>query len=146
MPVSPEFAELVNNRIDPVVRSGTGFGEAPIGHRVTVQTPYPLYVDIKIPIAPLQGIEIRHLAEPFQEIMKRYLVSLRRSVINEWERTYYNNIGIHNFVLSTGMDIAALNNFMTANASLFQGGELAVQQAYTRMMALLEMSHPNRHD
>jgi len=124
-PVSDEFVEIVNNIIDPMVRSGAGFnhtlldrtstsllgrmvsamarmpqqgelwmGIAPIGHRVTVETPQWLDINVNITIVLARGIQIGQVQQRLKDIIADYFVELRQSVLDEWDRTYFSTASI----------------------------------------------------
>jgi len=101
-PVSEEFVKLVNNEVDPVTRGGSGFGTAPIGHRVTISTPEWLDVNINVRMVLVHGIEFGQIEGRLQEIAAGYFDELRQNVIDEWERSYFANDGITNAWVEEG--------------------------------------------
>jgi len=124
MPVSVEFIDVVKSLTDPVLRSGTGFGVdpnnqmmdlidriddgrinfgiAPIGHRVTVSTPEMMDVFIKVQLVLLPHIEEGQAESIIQDFIRAYIDEVGHSLVNEWERTYYANIGISNAFVGHG--------------------------------------------
>ena len=95
-PVSDEFVAHVNNKIDPMVRSGAGMGTAPVGHRVFVSTPEWYDVDITMRAVLMSGMTAGQVMTRAREVVERYFVELRQGIIDEWERTFFGNIGIRN--------------------------------------------------
>ena len=77
-------------------------GIASIGRRVTFSTPEVLPIEINVLAVLAQGVTIGQVEPVFIEIVKRYLVDLRQNIINEWENTYYNNIGVKNAYIDAG--------------------------------------------
>lgn len=77
-------------------------GIAPIGQRVTFSTPELLPLEMEARAVLAQGKTIGQVEPAFIEIIKRYLADLRQNVIDEWENTYYNNIGIRNAYVDAG--------------------------------------------
>jgi len=96
MPVNDEFLEFVQNKFDPVMRSGAGFGLVPIGHRALVSTPELKEIDIYVKCILILGIEPGQAEMRLKNIINEYFNELRRLVVSEWERTYYANEGINN--------------------------------------------------
>ena len=78
-------------------------GVAPIGHRVNFTTPFllPVEIDIRVVLAP--GITKTQIEPIFRDIIERYLADLRQNVVDEWERTYYNNISVSNAYVDAGL-------------------------------------------
>jgi len=109
-PVSPEFVEYVNNIIDPIVRSGTGFGIAPIGHRVTCSTGEWLDVTINVTVAFIPNIEFGQGEQQLKEAIEKYFVEVRQNVVSEWERSYYANDGIFNNYVNIKSRFEALHD------------------------------------
>jgi len=110
LPVSASFAAHVQESLDPANQSGagasgkangmangnTGIGIAPIGHRVTVDTPTELPIDLFFRIVLTSDLQLGQIETRLQEIVEEYFRETRQSVFDEWERTYYVNEGISN--------------------------------------------------
>ena len=77
-------------------------GIASIGQRVTFSAPDLLPLEIEARAVLAQGKTIGQVEPVFIEIVKRYLADLRQNVIDEWENTYYNNIGVKNAYVDAG--------------------------------------------
>jgi len=134
-PVSDEFVEIVNNHIDPVLRSGTGYGIAPIGHRVTVQTPKWVDIYVHVPVVLMRNIALGQAKPRLEELLIQYFVGLRQGILDEWERSYFANDGIAIAYVDLLNDINALFGFMTSNQSNFTGN---IAVAYQNMLNMLE--------
>lgn|GEM_PF-1735893 len=89
-PVSQEFVTLVNNQVDPFVRSGAGFGFSPVGHRVLIDTTEYYDINIYIRAVLMPTLQEGQVIQRFNEIADEYFAELRQSVIDEWERTYFS--------------------------------------------------------
>jgi len=154
-PVSDEFVGMVQEAIDPLNRSGTGFGGqigdalqlgiAPVGHRVTISTPQWVDVDIVIPVVLSNGITEGQVRSRFEDILHRHFANLRQSVVDEWERTYYANIGITTPLADMRDDINTLDGFMRQSSGIFAAGGLDVVDAYGRMMTLMTWFPTQQH-
>lgn len=102
-PVSDEFIEYVNNKVDPIVRGGAGFGTAPIGHRVTVSTPQWLDINVFVPVVLTHDLQLGQVQTRLNELLREYIdIESRQAVLDEWERTYYANQGISNAWFDAG--------------------------------------------
>ncbi|MCL2223559.1 MAG: baseplate J/gp47 family protein [Defluviitaleaceae bacterium] len=135
-PVSVDFIKIVNDLVDPITRSGSGFGFAPIGHRVTVSTPENRTITVKVPVILRVGTTIGQIETRALEIVELYFAEMRQNVLTEWENTYYRGAqNIRNNFVQLGDDISALNDFMLDNQSAFTGD---ISEAYDRMLAVLE--------
>ena len=77
-------------------------GMAPIGHRVAFSTPELLPIALDVQIVLSTGKTIGQAEPVFRGIFERYLVDLRQNVIDEWDHTYFNNIGIRNAYVDAG--------------------------------------------
>ena len=108
VPVSDEFVEYVNNKIDPIVRSGSGFGIAPIGHRVTVGTPKWQDININIHVTLPFGVTLGQVQTQFNAIIEEYFAEIRQNILEEWERTYFSNDGISNAFVNIANKFNAL--------------------------------------
>jgi hypothetical protein len=122
-------------KVDPVPRTGAGFGFSPVGHRVTIDTPVTTPFDLKFSVVLAMGITENQINISFNTILENYFDELRHGILERWEQTYYANHGIFNPTVNLAADISALRNFITDNASAFTG---SIVQAYQNMLALLE--------
>ena len=77
-------------------------GVSPIGHRATFSTPELLPIELDVRIVLALGKTIGQVEPMFREVLERYLTDLRQSVIDEWEHTYFGNIGIRNAYVDAG--------------------------------------------
>ena len=77
-PVTPEFAALLKEEIDPDANSGDGIGIAPIGHFVTVTTPVKRYIDIALSLEIVIDTDEGALFEQVEEVLEAYLLSVRK--------------------------------------------------------------------
>ena len=71
-------------------------GVSPIGHRAAFSTPRLLPIEVDVRIVLALGKTIGQAWPVFREVLERYLADLRQDVVNEWEHTYFANIGIRN--------------------------------------------------
>ena len=78
-PVSPEFIDIVQTEIDPIVNAGEGLGTAPIGHRVTVTTPNDFYIDVSATLYIRGDFTISQLQPLVEEAINEYIVEVRRT-------------------------------------------------------------------
>ena len=72
---TPESTDRVKQLIDPLVNTGNGAGTAPIGHKVTVVTPTPMNVDIKL---------IGVIGNPINSVIKNSLESYFNQLRAGW--------------------------------------------------------------
>ncbi|MCL2357031.1 MAG: baseplate J/gp47 family protein [Defluviitaleaceae bacterium] len=146
-PVGSDFIETVQNLVDPIPRGGTGFGFAPVGHRVTISTSEYLEINITIPVIPVLGATIGQIYPVAREIIDGYFDELTRGareaqgVFDQWERTYFSSEGIAITSATLSANIEALNTFFIANQNIVTG-DIAI--AYQNMRTLLEW-FPTEH-
>lgn len=134
-PASDDFIGIVQDLVDPILRGGTGYGFAPVGHRVTISTPQYLDIDIVIPVVPAPGATIGMIQPVAEEITEVYFAELTQAVFDTWERTYFANDGIGISVVELTETIGNLNDFITLNEPAFTGDIIA---ARNDMLAVLE--------
>ena len=93
-PISDSFAKYINDRLDPITRSGTGIGLVAVGHRTTVTTPKWKDVTISLRAVLSQGASKEQAKIQLDAILEKYFEDIRKDVFDEWERTYYSNVGV----------------------------------------------------
>ncbi|GIQ62130.1 phage tail protein [Paenibacillus cisolokensis] len=76
---SPSLVEEVQRVIDPDV-GGTGFGTAPIGHKVTIAGAASVTIDVAATVTLDSGVMPGQVQEPIEEVVEAYLLGLRK----EW--------------------------------------------------------------
>ena len=74
----------------------TWLGIAPIGHRVTVSTSQLKHINVNAQIVLPFDVVLGQVETQLNEIIEQYMVECRQNVLDEWERTYFSNEGIHN--------------------------------------------------
>ena len=77
-------------------------GVSPIGHRAAFSTPELLPIELDVRIVLALGKTLGQVEPVFRDVLERYLADLRRNVIDEWEHTYFNSIGIRNAYVDAG--------------------------------------------
>ena len=77
-------------------------GIAPLGHRVTFSTPEILAIEISVKAVLARGSTAGQAEPVFIEIVRRHLADLRRDVVDEWEKTYFKNVGVGNAFVDAG--------------------------------------------
>ena len=95
--ITPEFTEYILNAIDPESVSGqrgTGLGEAPIGHTVTITTPNIATINITAKVTLATGYILSQVEAPIAVKMEEYLLNLRKiwgigSELNEYSLAVY---------------------------------------------------------
>ncbi len=75
-PITPDFARVIKNAVDPEDDTGNGVGIAPIGHRVTVTTPERYPVDIRF-AAVLDNVTAGQIQTFAEESIAEYFLGLR---------------------------------------------------------------------
>ena len=98
LPVSNDFLNIVQEKIDPDAiegYSGTGLGQAPIDHRVTVVTPTAVPLTISGTVVLYGGYALPQVQEDVKNALESYLATLRTSwgessSLNEYSLTIYN--------------------------------------------------------
>lgn len=111
-------------------------GIAPVGHRVTISTPEFVEITHNIRVVLAPGITEGQIRQRFNEIVEQYYADFRQFIFDEWERTYYANIGIANAYVNLREDIEGVTAFLTEADPLFTGAGMETQEAYSRLMDL----------
>lgn len=78
-PITDEFKSEIKNIIDPEQYTGQGVGIAPIGHKVTIDTPKTIKVDITATVT-LDGVTVGQIQTAINEYLEEYFLSTRK----EW--------------------------------------------------------------
>ncbi len=81
-PITPEFARVIKNAIDPETDTGNGVGIAPVGHRVTVTTPERYPVDMRF-TAILDNVTAGQIQTFAEESIAEYFFGLRKDWSNK---------------------------------------------------------------
>lgn len=76
---SQTLIQTVQNIIDPPEHAGEGYGVAPMGHVVLVDTPQGYDVDIQSDIAFDRGYNWENLQETIRSAVENYLLDIRKS-------------------------------------------------------------------
>lgn len=79
---STALINAVQNEIDPT-QDGTGFGVAPIGHVVTVQTVSEVPINVKATFGFDDGYSFNGLKTTIEDVIKNYLLELRQNWANQ---------------------------------------------------------------
>lgn len=80
---SPELIETVQKTIDPETYAGEGYGLAPIGHVVLVQSAQGVQMEVRTKVTFEQGYNWERLEKQIESAVAGYLSELRR----EWADT-----------------------------------------------------------
>ena len=76
---STTLLDSIQTIIDPVANAGEGYGLAPIGHVVKVQSVHPVTIDIKATVTFDEGFNWSSLSSSIREAVDAYLLELRKS-------------------------------------------------------------------
>lgn len=76
---SPTLVAEVQGMVDPPGQSGKGFGEAPIGHRVTIAGVSPVTADVETNVTLSPTTVIGQVQGPIQDAIAAYLLELRQA-------------------------------------------------------------------
>ena len=77
-PITPEFARVLKEQIDPEEESGEGVGFAPIGHYVTVTTPVKRFIDVSMNLEVEVDTDAGEVYEAIISILEDYFLSERK--------------------------------------------------------------------
>ena len=78
--ITPEFQAEIKELIDPEQYTGQGVGMAPIGHKVTIDTPTELKINITADVELESGITVGNIQKQVEDNIEEYLLSVRK----EW--------------------------------------------------------------
>ncbi len=82
MPADTGLVSRVQEKIDPLPQ-GNGFGIAPIGHVVTVESAKAVSISVSATIVLLEGFSVENVQQEITEKIERYLSELRKT----WQDT-----------------------------------------------------------
>ena len=88
-PITPEFARVLKEQIDPEEESGEGVGFAPIGHYVTVTTPVKMFIDVSMNLEIEVDTDAGEVYEQIVSILEDYFLSERKKF------SQYNRLTIY---------------------------------------------------
>lgn len=77
-PITPEFARVLKEQIDPEEESGEGVGFAPIGHYVTVTTPVKRFINVSMNLEVEVDTDAGEVYEAIVSILEDYFLSERK--------------------------------------------------------------------
>ena len=89
-PASPELTAKVQETIDPEPYGGEGYGLAPIGHVVRVQSAEPADVYVKTDLVFEEGYGFSNLSEMIYGTVENYFAELRKA----WDRSDFITVRI----------------------------------------------------
>ena len=92
---SSEFCQTILEKFDPENsggETGLGLGIAPIGHKVTVNTPLPRTINVSGKITLLPGYKLETLLPQIKLALEEYLLSLRQAWENSDDENNYSVI------------------------------------------------------
>lgn len=90
---SSEFCQTILEKFDPENsggETGLGLGIAPIGHKVTVNTPLPRTINVSGKITLLPGYKLKTLMPDIKAALENYLLSLREAWENSDDENNYS--------------------------------------------------------
>lgn len=90
---SSEFCQTILEKFDPENsggETGLGLGIAPIGHKVTVNTPLPRTINVSGKITLLPGYKLETLMPDIKASLENYLLSLREAWENSDDENNYS--------------------------------------------------------
>jgi uncharacterized phage protein gp47/JayE len=90
---SSEFCQTILEKFDPEnsgEKTGLGLGIAPIGHKVTVNTPLPRTINVSGKITLLPGYKLETLMPDIKAALENYLLSLREAWENSDDENNYS--------------------------------------------------------
>lgn len=93
--ITPEFQAEIKELIDPEEYTGQGVGMAPIGHKVTIDTPTEITVNIEADV-DLDTVTAGQVQEPAETYLEEYLLSVRK----DWVNNEYTSVYIAQVVAS----------------------------------------------
>lgn len=80
-PISDGFKELIKETLDPEEYTGQGVGIAPIGHKVTVDTPQKSEVNIEADVT-LEGVTVGQIITSVKDSLENYFYETRSTWVD----------------------------------------------------------------
>jgi len=103
----PEFIDIVQTAIDPLINQGQGIGQAPIGHSVTVATADEIGINIEATVILRAGFVLGQVTPLIKTALEYYIKSLK----NEWANSDSLWIFLAR-VISVMMNVDGVNNVL----------------------------------
>lgn len=82
-PPSSTLIDEVQSLMDPTVNGGQGFGQAPIGHEVTISGVTDVLVNVETTLTLASGVTPAQVQADIQAMIEAYLLALRQNWSNE---------------------------------------------------------------
>lgn len=89
LPVSVDLKAQVKNYFDPEDNETEGTGISPIGHRVTVEIPIAIPLDISVSVTYSAGVDVANVKNEIKASIDRYIQEIRDSWGNHDELYNY---------------------------------------------------------
>lgn len=103
--ITPEFQAEIKQLIDPEEYTGMGVGMAPIGHKVTIDTPTEVIINVTAGVYLVSGATIGSIQAQVEQNIENYLYSIRKTwVDDEISYVYVNRM------LATILETAGIVN------------------------------------
>lgn len=83
-----EFIADLQEKIDPTTSSGHGYGIAPIGHTVTVESAAAKTISVTASVSISEGSTLSSVQALIETAIKNYLLSLRQNWCGQSEKEY----------------------------------------------------------
>lgn len=120
MPVSTDFINQVKNILDPTAYEGSGMGQVPIGHVVTVTTPTKVTLDISASLTLESGYTISAVSESVKEQIESYIFSLR----SRWgQENPYNQYSLTAYVSRVVYAILNVDGVVSVDTVMINGAD-----------------------
>ena len=79
-PITPTFQQFLKDTIDPEEYTGEGVGIAPIGHKVTIETPSGFTIDVTANVILEEGVTPGQIIGEMRQLINQYLYTVK----TEW--------------------------------------------------------------
>lgn len=80
-PITDEFKQQIKEYIDPEEYTGQGIGTAPIGHKVTIDTPEKSLVNISANVT-LEDVTVGQIQSSVEEYLEEYFLETRKTWVD----------------------------------------------------------------
>lgn len=81
--ITPEFQAEIKELIDPEQYTGQGVGMAPIGHKVTIDTPTEVIINVTAGVYLESGATIGSIQAQVEQNIENYLYSIRKTWVDD---------------------------------------------------------------
>jgi len=135
--VTVDFLGIVQDLIDPSIRSGIGLGTAPIGHQVTIVTPSQLIINVTATLTLVSGYTIAQVQTSVRNAIQEYFLSQRKIWDKSDDLNNYSTAIYLSRVNSSILNVAGIANVTLTKLNSVANDLVLTQSSITQQIPIL---------